>query len=100
MTATPVAALDAAAEGYWAARARYDALPDDAPDEVDEPAYTLQWDTYDAAMAIPSTSMRGLKIKVQMYRKQWFLHIEDNLHRGTLGTLLADIERLAGEASS
>ena len=64
-------AIEAAAEVYWAAKARRAEVPHSATDEeYHEIYFGPTFAAYDALMEIPATSLRGCGIKARIYRHQ------------------------------
>jgi len=94
--------IEAAAKTYWAWEARFRALLDN-PKHTDEQTKTfleLKLEAYDALMEVPASNLKGLAVKAQAYRHEWFDFVTEYMDNGDLGVLLEDIERLAGRAAS
>ena len=99
-TSHPDSALVTAADKYWAAKARREALPDDYTDEEFDAYADAKGEAYYATMDIPARTMRGLGIKCHLYRGEMFPLVRHYMVDADLHALLGDIERLTGGVPS
>ena len=92
--------IAAAADAYWIARVRRDALPDDLADAELDACSEARMGAYRAVMAMPASTICELGMKARIYRVETAPLISDYMSDTDIYSLLSDIERLVEGASS